>query len=71
MLPRFRECLDKGDTALNTISLHWWDSISLNPTIRENVSRALLEHGDRWSLAGSVCTLKQAAIEAALRPTAA
>ena len=66
MLPKVRDALEKGDEHLNTISLTTWDAMALFPTCRANISRALKAHEDFWSLAGGVCTLKQAAKNAVL-----
>lgn len=65
LLPRVRTALEAGDEHLNSIPLALWDRRAENPVTRANISRALKEHGDFFSLAGGVCTLKQAAKNAA------
>lgn len=62
-LPQVKGALANGDEHLNTIQLAWWDAQGL--TVRESLARAFKAHGDHWSLAGSVCALKQAARDAA------
>ena len=57
--------LSNGDTHLNTIPLRVWDDLGANPVTRSNISRALEGHGDYCTLAGLVCTLKQAVKNAA------
>lgn len=65
LLPRVKAALEAGDEHLNSIPLALWDNRAANPVTRANISRALKEHGDFFSLAGGVCTLKQAAKNAA------
>lgn len=49
------------DEHLNTIELSSWDAIATS--WQERISESLKRHGDAWSLAGGVCTVKQAAID--------
>ena len=63
MLPQIKEALAKGDEHLNSIPLTIWDSMAIRNTAR--ISTVLKEHGDFYSLAGGVCVMKTAAIEAA------
>lgn len=62
-LSRVRQALANGDEHLNTIPLREWDirATCLLPSIRA----AFRAHGDGDSLAGRVCLIKQAAIDAA------
>lgn len=63
LLPRVIDALAKGDAHLNTIPLHRWDAVGVyTMKILAPIFKA---HGDGWSLAGSVCVHKQAAIDAA------
>lgn len=60
-----RDALVSGDEHLNSIRLEIWDILEY--LWRDDISRSLLKHGDAWSLAGGVCTMKQAAKDAAYR----
>ena len=59
--PRVRRALAEGDEHLNTIPLLHWDNIAT--FWQDQISESLKRHGDAWSLAGGVCTVKQAAID--------
>lgn len=62
LVGRAREALAAGDKDLNTIPLVTWD---LEVAIRQGaITRALKEHGDFFSLAGGVCVMKQAVLNA-------
>jgi hypothetical protein len=63
MLPRIKAALAAGDEHLNSIHLNWWDSQGV--LVRHILAPLFKERGDCWSLAGSVCVLKAAAIAAA------
>jgi hypothetical protein len=63
LLPKVREALANGDEHLNSIPLQMWDSMATNA--QAAIARALREHGDFYSLGDGVCTLKQAAKDAA------
>ncbi len=65
LLQRVSKCLAEGDEHLNRIPLSFWDG--MGPALSGNLRRALKEHGDFWSMAGSVCCLKQAARDAAMQ----
>jgi len=62
-LKEVRAALDSGDRWLNTIPLHRWDQLAAGRKL--SIVRALKECGDFWSMAGGVCVMKQAAINAA------
>lgn len=79
ILPRVRECLAAGDEHLNRIQMSlpfWhnprkhatpfftWDGWGAHPLVKAALTRAFKAHGDEWTLAGSVCALKQAARDA-------
>lgn len=68
MLPLVRKALANGDEHLNRstvgFGLHGWDALALGA--RRRIEPVLKAHGDGWSLAGGVCTMKQAAKNAAL-----
>jgi hypothetical protein len=59
LMSRVKDALADGDEALNTIPLALWDSMAR--ASRVAIEPALKAHGDFWSLAGGVCTLKTAA----------
>lgn len=59
--PEVRRALAEGDEHLNTIQLSRWDAIAA--LWHKQISESLKRHGDSWSLAGGVCTVKQAAID--------
>ena len=61
----FKVALANGDKYLNTIPLKQWDIWAV--PYHGAISRSLKLHGDFYSDAGAVCTLKQAAIEAATK----
>ena len=61
-LDRVKIALENGDEHLNTIRLREWDSMGCNPWTKSSITKSLKDHGDGWSIAGSVCVLKQAAI---------
>lgn len=63
MLPKIKAALASGDEHLNTIPLQTWDALA--HVSRTQIATALKKHGDFYSMAGGVCTLKAAAIEAA------
>ncbi|CAB4146317.1 hypothetical protein UFOVP501_2 [uncultured Caudovirales phage] len=58
LIERCRAALAAGDVHLNTIRLHEWDAMA---RCSPSLAFALKKHGDFYSLAGGVCTLKQAA----------
>lgn len=64
-LSRVRRALEAGDEHLNTIPLREWDGRAA--AAKSAISTSLRKHGDFWSLAGGVCTVKQLAIDAATR----
>lgn len=66
LVEKVKQALARGDEHLNTIPLVKWDFMGCNPTLRTNLAEAFKEHGDFWSMAGSVCCLKQAAKDAAM-----
>ncbi len=59
------DALVNGDEYLNSIKLEIWDILAF--LWYDDISDSLKRHGDAWSLAGGVCTMKQAAIDAAYR----
>lgn len=68
LIERVRAAIANGDEHLNTIPLSTWDALGLR--CKAAVSRALKERGDFWSIAGGVCSYKQAARDAAFPPPA-
>jgi hypothetical protein len=62
---RARKALAAGDENLNTIPLGFWDRMASGG--RPHLVRAFKRHDDCFSLAGAVCTLKEAARQAAER----
>lgn len=60
---RTQKALAAGDEHLNTIPLAMWDHMAR--ALQSILHKALQEHGDSYSLAGGVCTLKIAAKVAA------
>ncbi len=65
ILPKVKAALAAGDEHLNTIPLRTWDLRATNSITQNAITRALKLHGDYFSLAGGVSTLKVAAINAA------
>lgn len=59
LMKRVKAALASGDVHLNSIPLSEWDAIA--DRVKMTVSAVLKEHGDSWSLAGGICTVKQAA----------
>lgn len=64
ILERVKKALESGDEHLNSIPLAKWDKMGANPVLRANLSRSFKKHEDGMSLAGIVCVLKQACINA-------
>lgn len=62
-LERVVAALKAGDKHLNSIPLAYWDRKAAVAAPR--IASALKLHGDFYSLAGGVCVMKQAAINAA------
>lgn len=62
LLFKARAALDAGDEHLNSIPLRIWDMHAACAHLA--VARALKVHGDSYSLAGGVCSMKQAARDA-------
>ena len=62
-LNEVRAVLARGDEHLNTIKLQRWDAVAA--AAAPSLNSALRAHGDVPSLAGLVCIVKQAAIDAA------
>jgi hypothetical protein len=58
-----RAALKTGDQHLNSIPLQQWDSRAASA--QTSIATALHKHGDFYSLAGGVCAMKQAVIDAA------
>jgi hypothetical protein len=71
LMPRVLKALEAGDDNLNNIPLKEWDAIACNPIYKAKISKALLEHNDRWCLGIAVCVLKRAARLAADKNKAA
>ncbi len=61
---RVKACLEDGDWFLNNIPLGYWDGLA--EIHEEAIRRSLKEHGDEYTLAAGVCTVKQAARDAVL-----
>ena len=57
-----KEALVNGDVHLNSIPLRDWDMMAAAAS--RSLSLALKELGDFYSMAGGVCALKQAVIDA-------
>lgn len=62
MVQAAKKALADGDVHLNTIPLLRWDTLAEGAS--RSVSKALKELGDFYSLAGGVCAMKQAALDA-------
>ena len=63
LISEVQEAITNGDEHLNTIPLARWDAMGQEAQVRLSV--AFKKHGDFYSMAGSVCALKQAARDAA------
>lgn len=63
LVARVKATLANGDEHLNTIWLPMWDRLA--DENRTAITRALKAHGDFYSMAGGVCTMKAAARKAA------
>ena len=63
LISKIKAALAEGDFHLNTIPLASWDMLAASRA--PDLSRALKEHGDLYSMAGGVCAMKQAARDAA------
>ncbi len=60
---RVKACLEDGDEHLNSIPLRYWDGLaSAVPAL----PKAFRDHGDYFTMAGAVCAVKQAALDAVL-----
>lgn len=57
-LTKWRDMLASGDEHLNKLGLTYWDQLAANN--RLSIAISLKTHGDFWSLAGGVCTIKAA-----------
>lgn len=55
-LTRWQDMIDRGDEDLTGLDLNYWDALAA--TWQASITRALRTHGDSWSLAGGVCTIK-------------
>jgi hypothetical protein len=60
-----KEALAQGDVHLNSIPLRKWDLLASSVNGSRSLSKALEELGDFYSMAGGVCAMKQAVIDAA------
>jgi hypothetical protein len=58
-----KEALAQGDVHLNSIPLRDWDMMA--SAACRSLSKAMKELGDFYSMAGGVCAMKQAVIDAA------
>ena len=66
-MPDIRDALAKGDYHLNNIPLEMWAQMAL--MVKAAIKKSLERHSDFYSTAGAVCTLKQAARNAAGQTT--
>ena len=57
-----RRALQSKDEHYNDIPLGAWDTAAL--AVKFAIARAMEEHSDSWSLAGGVCTVKEAVRQA-------
>ena len=67
-LADIKAALEAGDEHLNTIPLQKWDR-AVDRLVSYTLSKAFKARGDYATLAGLVCSLKQAARDAALPVT--
>lgn len=63
LISEVRQAIADGDEHLNTISLRCWDLLAVAAESR--LGTAFKSHGGFYSLAGGVCAIKQAALDAA------
>jgi hypothetical protein len=62
MVQAAKKALAEGDRHLNNIPLREWDWLASGAS--HSLNKALKELGDFYSVAGGVCAMKQAALDA-------